>query len=125
MRFKVDENLHDDVAAAFRAAGHDARTVFEQGLRGQSDQDLAWVCRQEQRAIVTLDLDFANIRTYPPENFSGLIVLRVVSQSRPHVLEVLSPILKLLKREPLSGHLWIVSEAGVRVRSGASPEERP
>ena len=34
MRFKIDENLHDDVADALRTHGHDALTVFEEGLRG-------------------------------------------------------------------------------------------
>ncbi len=125
MRFKVDENLHDDVAAALRAEGHDARTAFDEGLRGHGDQEIAEVCRREQRALVTLDLDFADIRAYPPERFPGLIVLRVVSQARPHVLRVLSQAFPLLQRQPLVGHLWILNESGVRMRPGISPEETP
>ncbi len=39
MRFKVDENLHEEVATALRAEGHDAETVYEEGLRGHSDRD--------------------------------------------------------------------------------------
>ena len=123
MRFKVDENLHEDVAAALRAEGHDAQTVYDQGLRGQSDRDIADVCRREQRAVVTLDLDFGNIREYPPEHYPGLIVLRVVNQGRPHVLWVLSQIFELLERQPLAGHLWVVSESGVRIRPGTGTEE--
>ena len=121
MRFKVDENLHEDVAAALRAEGHDAQTVYEEGLRGHSDRQIAAVCRQERRVVVTLDLDFGNIREYSP----GLIVLRVVNQSRPHILWVISQIFELLQREPLAGHLWVVSESGVRIRPGGSAEERP
>ena len=125
MRFKVDENLHDDVAAALRAEGHDAQTVFGEGLRGHRDQEIAEVCCREQRTIVTLDLDFADIRHYPPEDFPGLIVLRVVNQGRPHVLWVLSQVFELLENQPLAGHLWIVSESGVRIRPGTSPEGTP
>lgn len=125
MRFKVDENLHDDVAAALRNEGHDAQTVYDQGLRGQSDRDIADTCCREQRAVVTLDLDFGDIRRYPPESFPGLIVLRAVNQGRPHVLWVLSQAFELLGRQPLAGHLWIVSESGVRIRPGTSPERRP
>ena len=29
MRFKVDENLHENVAEALRTEGHDAQTVYE------------------------------------------------------------------------------------------------
>jgi predicted nuclease of predicted toxin-antitoxin system len=89
-RLKIDENLHEEVAGALRAEGHDAQTVYDEGLRGRPNQDIATVCRREQRVLVTLDLDFGNIRRYPPEKYPGLIVLRVVDQSRRHVLQVLS-----------------------------------
>lgn len=62
MLFKVDENLHSDVAELLRKAGHNAMTVFEQGLRGRKDREIADVCRIEKQAIVTLDLEFSNIR---------------------------------------------------------------
>jgi len=125
MRFKVDENLHEELAEALRAEGHDAHTVYDEGLRGQSDRDIGQVCRREQRVVVTLDLDFANIREYPPEQYPGLIVLRVGNQGRPHILWVFSQIFELLGHQPLDGHLWIVSETGVRIRSGAGMEETP
>jgi len=86
MRFKLDENLHPDAAEYLRQHGHDALTVADQGLRGHDDNDIAEVCRREQRALVTLDLDFSDVRIYPPADYSGLLVLRLVDQSRPAVL---------------------------------------
>ena len=56
MRFKVDENLHPDAAEFLRSAGHDAMTVYDQGLRGRKDEVISAICQVEQRAIVTLDL---------------------------------------------------------------------
>ena len=123
MRFKVDENLHEEVAAALCAEGHDAETVYDEGLRGHSDRDIGKACQREQRAVVTLDLDFGNILEYPPELYPGLIVLRVANQDRPHILWVLSQIFELLNRHPLVGHLWIVSETGIRIRPGTPSEE--
>ena len=67
IQFKIDENLHTDAAALLRQHGHDALTVHDQGLRGGADCDLAQICRQEKRAIVTLDLDFSALP------FSGVI----------------------------------------------------
>lgn len=125
MRFKIDENLHEAVAAALRVEGHDAQTVVEEGFRGHSDREIAEICCQEQRAIITLDLDFADIREYPPENYPGLIVLRVASQARPRVLWIVSQIFDLLEHQRLTGHLWIVSENGVRIRPGKFSEEKP
>lgn len=116
MLFKVDENLHSEVAELLRKAGHDALTVFDQGLRGHAE--IALVCRDEQRAIVTLNLDFSDIREYPPEDYGGIIVLRLLDQSRPAVLRVLERMLPLFVAEPLAGHLWIAEEDRVRIRSG-------
>ncbi len=56
MQFKVDENLHPDVADLMRQHGHDAVTVYDQGLQGALDADVADVCRRESRALITLDL---------------------------------------------------------------------
>ena len=123
MRFKIDENLHDDVAEALRAHGHDAQTVFEEGLRGHADPEIAEAARREGRVVVTLDLDFGNIREYPPEQYHGLIVLRVVDQSRRHVLRVMDRVIAVLESTPLEGHLWVVSDGGIRVRPGYSAEE--
>lgn len=116
MRLKIDENLHDDVAALLAAQGHDVHTVHSEGLRGVGDPKLAQHCRQEGRALVTLDRDFADIRAYPPAAHAGLIVLRVGNQSRRHVLSVMGRVVALLQREPIVGRLWIVTEAGVRIR---------
>lgn len=116
MRFKIDENLHDDVVALLASEGHDAETVHAEGLRGCVDPVLAQHCASENRALVTLDLDFADIRAFPPEGSAGIIVLRVRDQSRPHVLRVMAQVIDLLHRETVSGRLWVVTDAGVRIR---------
>lgn len=118
MRFKIDENLHAEAAELLRRQNHDACTVYEQGLRGHADGEVANVCLQESRALVTLDLDFSDIRAYPPNRYSGILVLRLADQSRSAVLRVLRRILPLFETEPLPGHLWIVDEHQIRVRSG-------
>jgi predicted nuclease of predicted toxin-antitoxin system len=116
MRFKVDENLPVEIAACLEAAGYDAKTVHNQQLVGESDASLAEVCRREGRAILTLDLDFADIRSYPPEQYAGLIVLRARHQEKPRLLALFDRVIPLLKREHLVGSLWIVEEGGIRVR---------
>ena len=116
MLFKIDENLHPDVASVLREHGHDAVTVWDQGLRGTSDVKLSAVCRSEHRALITLDLDFADIRAYPPEDYDGIMVLRLSRQDKRHVVNVVKRVVGLLQTEPLSRHLWVVDEANVRIR---------
>lgn len=128
MRFKIDENLHADVASVLREHGHDAVTVWDQDLRGTSHVNLSAVCRKEHRALITLDLDFADIRAYPPEDYDGLIVLRLSRQDKRHVVNVVKRVVVLLQTEPLSRYLWVVDEANVRIRGkdegAASAEDR-
>ena len=67
MRFKLDENLPIDVAQLLIQHGHDAKTVYDEALDGAKDEQIGEVCLNEERAFVTLDIDFADIRAYPPE----------------------------------------------------------
>lgn len=116
-KFKFDENLPAEACADFRAAGHDAVTVLDQNLGGRPDSDLALHCQHEARAIITLDMGFADIRAYPPADYSGIIVLRPARQDKPHLLTVIRSILPVLQREPLAARLWIVDEVSVRIHS--------
>jgi predicted nuclease of predicted toxin-antitoxin system len=117
MKFKIDENLPIEIAQLLCEAGHDAIMVIEQNLSGVKDYTIANVCQNERRALVTLDTHFSNIRTYPPTEFSGLIVLRITRQDKPHVLQVMDRVLGLFDTEILEGQLWIVDESKIRIRS--------
>ena len=117
--FKVDENLPEDVAARLCEAGHKASTVASQGLAGAEDARLAEVLRRERRILVTLDVDFADIRTYPPEEYPGIIVLRVAKQDKPNVLAAIRRVLPLVGTETLARRLWVVEEHAVRIRGEA------
>lgn len=117
LKFKVDENLPVEVAALLEEVGHDALTVPEQKMGGQPDLNVAAVCQQEARAVVTLDLDFADIRAYPPADYAGIIVLRLARLDKHRILSALKRLLPVLAQEPLAGQLWIVDEVTVRMRS--------
>ena len=116
MRFKVDENLPVEVVQLFREAGHEAATLLDQDLGGRDDRAVATICQQEARVLVTLDLDFADIRTYPPAHHAGIMVLRLQRQDKPHVLEVFVRVIPGLSQEPLAQRLWIVEENRIRIR---------
>ena len=116
MRFKVDENLPIEVAEVLQAAGHDATTVNEEGIGGAHDPDIAKVLRRENRAIVTLDVGFADIRLYPPHEYPGIVVFRLPRQDKPLVLRICQRLVGPLTREPLAGRLWIVEVDRIRVR---------
>jgi predicted nuclease of predicted toxin-antitoxin system len=116
MRFKLDENLPGEVASLLTVAGHDVHTVWQEGLSGSSDSDIASVCHEEDRILITLDTDFCNILNYPPERYSGIVVLRVFDQSKPAVMRIISQLLIPSLRQEIRRKLWIVQKDGIRVR---------
>jgi hypothetical protein len=88
VKLKLDENLSRRAADLIRAAGHDAATVFSQGLRGGADETLFEVCGRESRALVTLDRDFGQVLRYPPAVTAGIVVLEyAVARRRIWIVE--------------------------------------
>jgi hypothetical protein len=66
-----------------------------------------------------LDLDFANIRAYPPGEHAGIIVLRVKRQDKPGVLAHVRRLAIALTRRNPTGELWIVDGERIRFRQGS------
>ena len=98
MSFKIDENLPDEVAFSLRRAGHNASTICGQSMSGEPDPNVALTCQRERRALVTLGLDFADIRAYPPEDYCGLLVLRLRRQDKQSVIEAFERLLPMFRR---------------------------
>lgn len=120
MTFKVDENMPEETADLLQAAGHSAETVIQEGLSGIDDPLLAAmiVIVREGRALVTLDLEFGDLRAYPPRNYHGMVVIRSKQQDKYTLLTLVQKFIPLLATEPLSGNLWIVEMDRVRIREG-------
>lgn len=116
-KFKIDENLPTDVAQLIANAGHEASTVYDQRLGGVSDQTILSICQDEKRGFLTLDLDFADIRAFPPARFSGLVVFRLARQDKQHVLTAVERWLSHFDETSFPGTLWIVDETSIRVRT--------
>ena len=66
MKFLLDENLSPLHARTVRDLGHDAVSVVEIGLSGADDLDVRAAAIEQERILVTLDADFANVLRYPP-----------------------------------------------------------
>ena len=88
-RFKVDENVPREAQALLLSAGHDAQTVHDERLVGNPDATILQVCLDEDRILITLDLDFSDIRQYPPSTHRVIRILRPESQSIENTVSVL------------------------------------
>jgi len=118
VRLKLDENLPVEAAIVLRDAGFDAETIRKERLSGAEDQVFAASVQSERRVLVTLDLDFSDIRAYPPDQFAGIVVLRLKTQDKATVLAHMRRAVAVLQLRSPVGELWIIQHDRVRFRPG-------
>lgn len=105
LAFKVDENLPEDVAAAFRDAGYEASTARSQGLAGVEDARLMEVARQERRVFVTLDVDFGTSGSIRPMSTRASSFSELTQQDKTRILGAIRRMLPLLTTEAVTRRL--------------------
>ena len=116
MKFKLDENFGTRTQHLFQAQGHDVETVLSEGLQGSPDERLLEISQNEQRCMVTLDMDFANVLHFPPYSTSGIAVIRLPKNPSLSALErLVSQFLQALESRSIEGKLWIVETGRIRI----------
>ncbi|MFZ3091454.1 MAG: DUF5615 family PIN-like protein [Nitrospirota bacterium] len=123
MKFKLDENFGRRTQHIFRADGHDVQTVREEKLQGTSDHHLYEVCCAEQRCLVTLDMDFADIIRFPPAKAGGIVVIRVPKNPSLLLLEqLIHQFLQALTQMSVKNKLWIVEVGRIRIHQSETED---
>ena len=92
MKLKIAENLPRECAEILHGGGFVADTVADERLTGAEDSAIAVRSRAEARVLIAPDLDFANIRAYPPQEYAGIIVVRPKWQDKHTVLALVQRI---------------------------------
>ena len=116
LRLKLDENMPQRAESALRDLGVDVETARSEGLAGATDPVLLAACTAEDRVLVTLDLDFADMRVYPPGSHPGIWVLRPARQTFNAILSLVHSGIRLASVERTSGQLWVIDQRQVRIR---------
>jgi len=65
---------------------------------------------------MSLDMDFSDIRTYPPRDYPGIVVFRLSSQDKTRILDLVGQIVNFAKIETIENRLLIVEEERIRIR---------
>ena len=109
-------------ARILRGAGYTADDVRDVGLRGHSDADVFAYAQGHSLTVITADLGFANLLTYPLGTHAGIVVVRVPNEITTAALnDELLRALAGLRDEQLAGLLVIVEPGRVRLRRPPGP----
>jgi predicted nuclease of predicted toxin-antitoxin system len=122
MHFKLDENADPRWRLPLEHAGHLVSTVSDEALTGSDDDLIAKVCSENGFALITLDQGFAQIIHYPPDRYSGIIVLRHPKPTLAGMRNLVAQIAEALKRQSPAGELWIVEPGRIRIHQPRTPE---
>lgn len=116
MKIKLDENMPHALADLLRAAKHDVETVHEENLSGEEDSIILKKATEENRILITFDLDFGDIRSFPLGTHAGIVVFRIQDQRWSVLKKPAERLIASGRLQHLSHGLAIVDEKRMRMR---------
>lgn len=122
LRLKLDENLSRHLRHDIEALGHDVDTAADESLIGKPDDDVAKAARDAGRMLLTLDLDFADLRRFRPGTHPGIVVLRPDRLGPSEVRRLLLTTLSSINVSEMAECLVIVQRDRIRVRRPATDD---
>lgn len=117
MRFLLDMGLGLAVAEWLRQQGHDATHLSEEGLQELDDDEILAKCRDENRVLLTYDLDFPEIVALAGTQVTSVIVFRLNNAKTAFVIRRLTAILPPIEQALAQVAIVTIDDARYRVRS--------
>jgi len=118
MKFLADMGVSPRCVEWLRSQGHNAVHLHEQNLHRSSDYDVLRKARAEERILLTMDLDFAQLISAARfEDIPVVVIFRLTDQ-RPHnVQKRLSVIIEMLENLSIQEKAIIsVGDEKIRIR---------
>jgi predicted nuclease of predicted toxin-antitoxin system len=117
MKLKLDENLSRHLKPGLMALQHDVMTAADEDLLSRPDTDIARAALREGRMLLTLDVEFADLRKYAPGSHPGIILFRPASLGPISVNKFVVNFIRSTDLQRLVGCVAVVDPVHVRVRS--------
>jgi predicted nuclease of predicted toxin-antitoxin system len=117
--FFADHCVSNTIMQTLREAGHEVVRLREQLLVESPDADVIAKAQQLDAILLSLNGDFAEIVTYPPADYQGIIALQVRNHPEiiPRLMNGLQDYLSShAEREYYRGKLLLVEVHRIRVR---------
>ncbi len=116
MRFLADAGISPRTAEYLRRAGHDAVHVRDLGMQRATDQVLVERAKQEERILLTFDLDFGEILALGVIVRPSVMIFRLTDERADAVNRRIERVLAEQGEALGSGALILVEDARYRIR---------
>ena len=116
MKFLIDMPLSQDLAAWLRDRGHDAVHAVELNLAAAADVVILARAKQENRTIVTADLDYPRLLALAQERESSLILFRDGNWSEAAIIARMEEVMQRITAADLSRSIIVVDRGRIRMR---------
>jgi predicted nuclease of predicted toxin-antitoxin system len=100
--------------------GHDVLTAADENLLSRPDIEVAASASREGRILLSLDIEFADLRKYPPGSHPGIVLFRPASLGPLSVNRFVERFARSTDLSALSGCVAVVEPRGIRVRQPKS-----
>ncbi len=116
MRFLADMGISYQTVEFLRNEGHEAIHLHEQGLHRLDDPAILTKSKQEQRVLLTHDLDFGELVAASGAQLPTVITFRLRNMQPDNVNRHLQAVIKEHQDALNQGAIATVTEGRVRVR---------
>ena len=116
MKFLVDMPLSPTVAQWLSNNGHDAVHAGALGLASAPDVEIIARAKQDNRVIVTADLDYPRLLALSGANGPALILFRGGDWKEDHISDRLTAVMAAISEAELSKSLVVVEKSRIRRR---------
>jgi predicted nuclease of predicted toxin-antitoxin system len=116
MQIKLDENISHHLKPLLQREGHEVFTAGEEGLLEKNDMEVGAAAKTEGMMLFTLDLEFADLRKFPPGTHHGIVLFRPLSVGPLSVNRFILEFVKVTDLGSLSGCIVVVDPTRVRIR---------
>ena len=116
MRFLCDMGVSRKVSGWLHSQGHESSHLGEEGLARLPNGLIFAKAIDENRGILTFDLDFGEIAALAGGRIASVVVFRLQNARAEHVIERLSAVLEKAIEPLKKGAIVTVEETRLRIR---------
>jgi len=116
MKFLADMGISLRTVEWLRQLGHDVLHLRDRGLQKLPDDEILDLARLEQRIILTIDLDFAQLLAVSKQALPSVILFRLGNENYDEINQRLSEVLNNCQQVLETGAIVSVNNGNFRVK---------